>query len=287
MEQIIVQPTEAYELIDTGRGLRLERFGQHTVVRPEPTALWEPTTPDHPAWINPELYFDDDLPDRWRVQSDKLLAGWPVAFENVKLLVKPTPFRHLGVFPEQVANWDWMCERLGGATKARVLNLFGYTGGASIAAAKEGAVVTHVDAAGGTVRWASENARLSGLQDKGIQWIVDDATAFVRRESRRGRQYDFIVLDPPVFGRGNKGQVWRLEEDLSVLLKELSHILAAEPRGLILNFYATSLYPEAITRLAQSCLGSHFKHFTLSSLSLMESESRKPLQTGYCLRCWR
>lgn len=285
MEQILVRPSEAYELIDSGNGLRLERLGQHTIVRPEPTALWQPTTPNHPAWINPNLRFDNDAPDRWHTTSPDLLKGWPVLFEHVKLLVKPTPFRHLGVFPEQVANWEWIRAQLTGKKDQRVLNLFGYTGGASIAAAQASAAVTHVDAAPGTVRWASDNARLSHLGDKGIQWIVDDAASFVRREVRRNRTYDLIILDPPVFGRGNKGQVWRLEEDLGPLLEDVAQLFTKQPRGLVINFYATALYPEALARLAEDALKAVFTRFTLSSLSLQESESKKPLQTGYCLRC--
>lgn len=284
MNNIVIKPSEGYELLDSGNRLRLERFGTHTVVRPETAALWQPTNPQHPAWVNPDAHFVDDDRDRWRLRKPELADGWEVNFEKVRVLVKPTPFRHLGVFPEQADSWRWLRSKVQSAGgHPKVLNLFGYTGAASIVAAQAGALVTHVDASKGTVHWASENAKRSGVQD-GIRWIVDDVAKFVAREVRRGAKYDLIVMDPPVFGRGTKGEIWRLEEDLGPLLKSASQLLKPQPLGFLLNFYATALYPEAIARLAEQALGQAVGKLELSSLCLEESESKKLLQSGYCLR---
>jgi 23S rRNA (cytosine1962-C5)-methyltransferase len=285
MENILIQPSEAYELIDTGNGLRLERFGVHTVVRPDPSVLWEPTSPGHPAWINPDMQFDDMLEARWRFRKAEFAEGWEVAVAGVKAQIKPTPFRHMGIFPEQEATWQWLTKRIkqhGG--KTRVLNLFGYTGLSSIIAAKAGAQVTHVDAAKGTVFWASENARRSGLENQGIRWIVEDVLKFVQREVRRGAHYDIIVMDPPVFGRGSKGEIWRLEKDLRDLFDGVRALLGSKPTGVLLNFYATPVYPEAIARLMREVLSPVCGELELVSLCLVESESKKLLQTGYTVR---
>ncbi|HSI20829.1 MAG TPA: class I SAM-dependent methyltransferase [Verrucomicrobiae bacterium] len=285
MKPIIVQPSEAYELIDSGNGLRLERFGQHTIVRPDPSVLWQPTTPSHPAWINPDATFVDTEKERWRLRKPQLANGWEVSFEGgAKVLVRPTPFRHVGVFPEQEANWAWLRSKLKRADKPKVLNLFGYTGVASIIAAQAGALVTHVDSSKSTVFWASDNAKRSALGEKGIRWMVDDVQKFVKRELRRGATYDLIIMDPPVFGRGAKGEVWRLEEHLGPLLTDIASLLSPNPIGFCLNFYATSLYPEAVARLTQEALGDRTGDLGLYSLCLGESESGKALPTGYCVR---
>ncbi len=285
MNTLIVAPSEAYELIDSGNGLRLERFGQHTVVRPDPSVLWKPTTPSHPAWINPDLTFMDVDGERWRLRKPEYEKGWEVVFEGAKAMVKPTPFRHVGVFPEQAANWEWIkgsVRKVKGA-KPKVLNLFGYTGVSSIVAAKAGALVTHVDSSKGTVFWASDNAKRSGITE-GIRWIVDDVQKFVSRELRRGAKYDLIIMDPPVFGRGAKGEIWRIEDDLAQLLSDVRQLLSPEPIGLVLNFYATALYPEAIARLAEQAMQGMAGELRLYSLCLSESESGKLLQSGYTLR---
>jgi 23S rRNA (cytosine1962-C5)-methyltransferase len=260
MQNLIIPPTEGYELIDSGNGLRLERFGTRTVVRPDPSVLWAPTTPQHPAWINPDARFMDVDGDRWKLRKGELAEGWDIAFGRMKAHVKLTPFRHVGIFPEQAPNWDWIQERCKRAvrtgSKIKVLNLFGYTGMASIAAALSGAMVTHVDASKSSVYWASENAKASGLTDA-IRWIVEDVQKFVAREIRRGAKYDLIIMDPPVFGRGTKGEIWRLEQDLPGLLNQVSKLVSNEFSGFLLNTYATPLE---------------------------ESESKKLLQSGYAVR---
>jgi 23S rRNA (cytosine1962-C5)-methyltransferase len=285
MQHIIIPPSEGYELIDSGNGHRLERIGQVSCIRPEPNVLWEPFSSSHPAWANPDIKFIDKKDEPWQYRKDQFRGGWEVRFPGgIQLLVKPTPFRHLGVFPEQAANWQWIQDSVKKKPGARGLNLFGYTGGASIAAAKAGAVVTHVDASKGTVYWASENARRSACKEESIRWIVDDAMKFIRREQRRGHTYDLIIMDPPVFGRGTKGEIWRLEEDLGELLEVAAALLTKEPLGFLLNFYATSLYPESIARLVRDTVGDRFSHHDLLALCLQESESKKVLQSGFCVR---
>lgn len=284
MNTQLIKPSEAYELIDTGNGLRLERFGQHTVVRPDPNILWKPSNPQHPAWVNPDAHFVDTEKERWRLRKPELANGWEVTFCGAKVLVKPTAFRHVGVFPEQADNWEWLKSKITKAGgKPKVLNLFGYTGVASIVAARAGALVTHVDASKSTVYWASDNAKRSGVSD-GIRWIVDDVQKFVAREVRRGAKYDLIVMDPPVFGRGAKGEIWRLEEDLPELVAQVSHLLTDQPLGFLLNFYATAIYPQSVGRIAEQALGKHGKNLAIYSLNLEESDSGKSIQSGYSLR---
>lgn len=285
MVSIITPPTEGYELIDTGNGLRLERFGQHTVVRPDSSVLWKPTNPQHPAWINPDARFAEEAEGHWVLRKPGLREGWEARFGAARVLVKPTAFRHVGVFPEQAANWDWLEGRIQDTKKpVKVLNLFGYTGIASVVAAAAGAQVTHVDASKGTVFWASENARRSGLGEKGIRWIVDDVQKFVARELRRGTSYDLIIMDPPVFGRGSKGEIWRLEDNLAELLGAVQRLFTKEPLGFLLNFYATPLYPEALLRLVQDTVGTVVPGCALASLCVTESESKKPFQCGFSVR---
>jgi 23S rRNA (cytosine1962-C5)-methyltransferase len=280
MQATTILPTEGYELLDSGNGLRLERFGQHTVVRPDPSVLWDPASPKHPAWINPDAQFTDTENEKWRLRKPQLQDGWEVNLLDFRMLIKPTPFRHVGLFPEQAANWEWLQKVCRGG-KAKVLNLFGYTGAASIAAAKAGALVTHVDSSKGTVYWASENAKRSKVEN--IRWIVDDVQKFVAREVRRGAKYDVIILDPPVFGRGAKGEIWRLEEDLPELLMTLNQLLSEKPAGFLLNFYATTLYPESMLRLTEQALKGMIP-VELQSLCLQETESGKLLQSGYSVR---
>src|ERR1044072_3264915 len=176
MERLIAKNWQDYELLDAGDGFRLERFGPYTTVRPDNNVLWAKTQPDHPAWKQPDARFlNNDKGERWSLSSPALAEGWPLTWNNLTMSIKPTSFRHMGVFPEQAAHWQWLADEIRKADRPlKVLNLFAYTGASSIVAAQAGAQVTHVDASRGTVYWASENARLSGLQDKAIRWIVDD-----------------------------------------------------------------------------------------------------------------
>jgi 23S rRNA (cytosine1962-C5)-methyltransferase len=216
-----------YELIDSGSNYKLERYGKFVLSRPDPQALW-PT--DKKDWK-----FDAEFKDDW----NKTIEPWSIDFGGLKLQIKLSPFKHTGLFPEQIVNWQWM-EKLITESKqpVKVLNLFGYTGGASLICAKAGAEVTHVDASKSAITWANENASLSNLQDKPIRWILDDALEFVKKEIRRGNKYDAIVMDPPSFGRGAKGEVWKIEEGFLDLMDNCFKLLSDNPLFFVLNGYS-------------------------------------------------
>jgi 23S rRNA (cytosine1962-C5)-methyltransferase len=249
-----------YELLDSGNGLKLERFGSYRFVRPEVQALWKPALPAS-AWRDVHGVFQptsEESGGHWDLQK-KVAEKWKMSYAlttstgsvqrpgpspargrgGIEFWAMTTPGRHLGVFPEVAAHWDWFAGLIAGAGRpARVLNLFGYTGLATLAAAKAGATVTHVDASKKSVTWARDNQTLSGLDDKPIRWIVDDALKFVQREGRRGAKYDGIILDPPKFGRGPKGEVWEVYESLPELLAACRAVLSDQPLFLALTMYA-------------------------------------------------
>lgn len=233
-------PWPAYALLDSGAGEKLERFGHLTLVRPDPQALWRRRLAEA-DWRAADLVFvrESDRGGRWEGRArGEVERGWELAFETVRFLVRPTPFKHVGVFPEQAAHWTWVGEKLAAlGNGARVLNLFGYTGVASLLARAAGAEVTHVDASKTALAWARENAQLSGLGESGLRWILDDALGYARREVRRGARYHVILLDPPHYGRGPKGETWQFEEGLAPLL-EAARALLAERACLVLSSYA-------------------------------------------------
>ena len=240
-----------HALLDSGGGQKLERFGPHTVIRPEPQALWTPAL-DAAAWDAAAARFEghDDAAARWR-GGENLPDAWPMHYGDIRFEGRLTAFRHLGVFPEQAVHWDWIRGRLSGtgagdnagegARPPEVLNLFAYTGIASLVAARAGARVTHVDASRKAITWANRNQHLSGLDAAPIRWICDDALKFLRREARRGRRYDGIVLDPPKYGRGPKGEVWDLYANLPEVLDLCAALLAEDARFLVATVYAIRL----------------------------------------------
>jgi 23S rRNA (cytosine1962-C5)-methyltransferase len=286
METLVTENWPDYTLIDTGNRKRLEQFGGYFVVRSEPTALWEPTQPENPHWHQPDALFLGDKHQPWKFAQTLPVENWKITWESLAFKIKPSPFRHMGIFPEQAVQWQWIKQTIeeyrqkhGKAPK--VLNLFGYTGAASLVAAQAGAEVVHVDAAKNTVQFASENAQLNHL---GVRWIVDDALKFMYREARRGSTYNLIIMDPPVFGRGPKGEIWRLTEQLLSLAEATADLLSDKDAKLLLNFYATELYPEAVARTVASVLEPKIGSLTLASLCLREEISKKVFQTGYSLR---
>ncbi|MBV9789462.1 MAG: class I SAM-dependent methyltransferase [Chloroflexi bacterium] len=232
-----------YELRDSGAGKKLERFGPYHFVRPEPQAIWQPNLPRR-EWDKAEAAFRTDADadgGRWFFHKP-IDERWIMRYKGINFWVQPTPFRHLGVFPEQANHWDWMHTLIQAEQRpVKVLNLFGYTGLASLIAAHAGASVTHVDASKKGIAWARENQSLSKLDAAPIRWILDDALKFVRREVRRGAQYDGIVVDPPPFGRGPKGEIWRLEESLPELLGECRKLLSPSPLFVVLTAYAIKI----------------------------------------------
>jgi 23S rRNA (cytosine1962-C5)-methyltransferase len=237
-----------YRLLDSGHGRKLEQFGPHAFIRPEPQAMWSPRQDNWDAAGEFIPGSDEDGGGRWQLAADLPEQGWPVSWNEVSFTALPTPFRHLQFFPDMAPVWDWMRAQLDGMTEAETMNLFGYTGVGSLALSRHGRV-THVDASKKSVAQARENAALSGMEDKPIRWLVDDAAKFAAREVRRGNRYDGIILDPPKFGRGPKNETWRLEENLPALLADCRQLLDADSKFLFLTVYAVRMSSLALAGL--------------------------------------
>ena len=248
---LVAEPWDDWALIDCGNGQKLERYGPVTVARPEPQAMWAPARDD---W-DPDATFvpgsDEEGGGRW-IEHRPVPKQWPLVRGPVRFNASLTPFRHLGFFPDLAPQWDWMRER---ASDADILNLFGYTGVGTLLLSEAGARMVHVDASKKSVEGGKANAALSGLGERPIRWIVDDAGKFTAREVRRERRYDGILLDPPKFGRGPEGEVWRLEEDLAPLLTDCRQLLDADSRFLVLTVYAVRMSALAIGELVGQVLG--------------------------------
>lgn len=261
-----------YALLDSGSGRKMERYGEVTVVRPEPQCLWAPRAAD---WSGADAVFeatDDDEAGRWRVNT-RLEDTWPMRWGPVAFKARLTAFRHLGVFPEQAANWTWLEARLREAAPPRkILNLFGYTGVASLVAAAAGAEVTHVDASKKAVGWARENATIASLAQAPIRWICEDAKKWVAREQRRGAYYDGVILDPPKYGRGPAGEVWRLLEDLPDLIAGCAGLLSEDADFFLLNAYSERLSGLALAGLLASALEGRGGQVEWGELVLRERE---------------
>ena len=269
LKTIIAEPWADWGLIDSGNGRKLERYGPVKVVRPEPQAMWAPTADN---W-EPDATFvpgsDEEGGGRW-MQHRPVPAQWPLTRDGVRYHASLTPFRHLGFFPDMAPQWDWMRGRADGA---EVLNLFGYTGVGSLLLSEAGARLVHVDASKKSVDQGKENARLSSMEDRPIRWIVDDASKFTAREVRRGRRYDGVLLDPPKFGRGPTGEVWRLEENLAPLLADCRQLLDADSRFLVLTVYAVRMSALAIGELVTQVLSDLGGSVELGEMAVRE-ESR-------------
>jgi len=274
LETLIAEPWPDWGLIDCGNGQKLERYGDVRVVRPEPQAMWAPAEPD---W-DPDATFvpgsDEEGGGRW-VQHRPVPRLWELSRGKVRFAASLTPFRHLGFFPDMAPQWDWMRAEVeqGGSADAEVLNLFGYTGVGTLLLSDAGARMVHVDASKKSVEQGKDNARLSGMEDRPIRWIVDDAAKFTAREVRRGRRYDGILLDPPKFGRGPTGEVWRLEENLAPLLADCRKLLDENSRFLVLTVYAVRMSALAIGELVRQTLAPLGGTVTMGEMSVRE-ESR-------------
>jgi len=239
-----------YELIDTGGGEKLERWGKYILRRPDPQAIW-PIRDEDGRWARVDAHYHRSQSGggRWEFYR-KLPERWTVNYGELSFFVEPTGFKHTGLFPEQAVNWKWIIERIKSHSgPVRVLNLFAYTGGATVAAAYAGAEVCHVDAAKGMVTRAKENLAQSGLADKPVRLIVDDVVKFVEREKRRGRQYEAVIMDPPSYGRGPKGELWKIEDELFGLIELCKEILSSEPVFFLINSYTTGLSPTVIKNM--------------------------------------
>jgi 23S rRNA (cytosine1962-C5)-methyltransferase len=275
-----------YALIDSGDGRKLERYGPYRVVRPEPQCLWKPRL-DAEAWDKADAVFDptdEDEAGRWRF-SRPLAEAWGLGWGAVKFHGRFTAFRHLAFFPEQAANWAWLDQQIRAAARPmRVLNLFGYTGVASLVAAAAGASVTHVDASKKAIAWARENAALSGLEDRPIRWICEDARRYVQREARRGSQYDAIILDPPKYGRGPNGEVWRLFEDLPEILHLCISLLSENPALLLLNGYAERISGLSLGGLLADEMAERGGRIDWGELALMEEAGMRGVGLSFFAR---
>jgi 23S rRNA (cytosine1962-C5)-methyltransferase len=246
LDTLIGEPWADYGLVDSGHGKKLERYGRFRFVRPEPQAMWAPKSDDWQAHGEFVPGSDEDGGGRWEFREPVPREGWPLRWNEVQFTAQTTPFRHLGFFPDMAPVWSWMRERTAGLETPDCMNLFGYTGVGTLAMAASGAKMVHVDASKKSVEAAKANAKLSGMADAPVRWIVDDAAKFVAREVRRGRRYDGILLDPPKYGRGPEGEVWRLEEDLPKLIANCRQLLDAESRFLFLTVYAVRMSALAI-----------------------------------------
>lgn len=236
-----------YELLDTSDGERLERWGKYILVRPDPQIIWHGAA-SHPLWKKSDAVYRRSSAGGGAWKQNRLPEQWKIGYGDLTFLIKPMGFKHTGLFPEQAANWDWFSEKIRKAGRPiKVLNLFAYTGGATVAAAKAGAAVVHVDAAKGMVAQAKENARLSGLSDAPIRYIVDDCKKFVEREIKRGNFYDAVIMDPPSYGRGPSGEVWKIEDCVDELVELASRLLSKEPLFFLINSYTTGLSPLAMS----------------------------------------
>lgn len=281
-------PWDDYELIDSGNGAKLERFGSYTLVRPETQAIWPPNLSER-EWQRADASFEktrggEEGAGTWQFRRP-LPEQWRMHHDNLRFWARLTPFRHTGVFPEHSAHWPWLDSQLRRLSAPTVLVLFGYTGLSSLYAARAGARVTHVDASKPAIRWAQDNQHESGLHDMPIRWLVDDVGKFVARELRRGNRYDLILMDPPVFGRGPKGEIWRLNEQLPGLVQQCVALLSEQPLGMLISAYATNMSALSIQNVLIAETSSLQGSTSAGELVLRESGSGRMLPAAL-YACW-
>lgn len=246
-----------YEVIDTSKGEKLERWGEYRLVRPDPQVIWD-TKRNEKEWRRKNGHYHRSKKGGGEWEFFDLPKKWKIHYRDLTFWLQPFSFKHTGLFPEQAVNWDWFSsiikKKVEKGKEVKVLNLFAYTGGATLAAAAAGAKVTHVDASKGMVNWAKENAAASGLSDAPIRWLVDDCVKFVEREIRRGNHYDAIIMDPPSYGRGPKGEIWKIEESIYPFLQLCTNILTEKPLFFLVNSYTTGLQPAVLTYMMSTVL---------------------------------
>lgn len=277
-----------YEVIDCSKGEKLERWGDYLLVRPDPQVIWD-TPKKETGWHKMNGHYHRSSKGGGEWEFFQLPKEWTIQYSlpiNKKLTfhLKPFSFKHTGLFPEQAANWNWFSQLIADAVskgrQVKVLNLFAYTGGATLAAAAAGASVTHVDASKGMVTWAKENAISSGLKDAPIRWLVDDCVKFVEREIRRGNHYDAIIMDPPSYGRGPKGEIWKIEESVYPLIQLCSQILTDNPLFFLINSYTTGLQPAVLSYMISTVFGTANGTVTASEIGLPVSSNGLVLPCG-------
>lgn len=296
MDYSIVSTTASddYELLDSGDGEKLERYGKILITRPDPQALWKKRLPEA-TWNKADAYFNrEKTMTKGGLASGKDTAWktrfvvperWDIAFAGLRMYIKLSPFKHTGLFPEQAQNWQWMREKIKKAGRTvQVLNLFGYTGGASLAAAQAGAEVCHVDGSKTAIGWGRDNAAASDLAAKPIRWILDDAVEFVKREIKRGRKYDGIIMDPPAFGHGPNGEVWKIEEHFPMLLDLCKKILSDKPLFVLINGYASGYSALAYKNNLADVVEGLGGEIEVGELTIQESKSDRLLPCGIFAR---
>lgn len=243
-----------YQILDTSSGERLEKWGKYILIRPDPQVIWN-TPRTIKEWRQKNGHYHRSSKGGGQWEFFDLPKQWSIQYKSLTFHLKPFHFKHTGLFPEQAVNWDWITEKIQGAAReVKVLNLFAYTGGATLAAAAAKASVTHVDASKGMVGWAKENAVSSGLERAPIRWLVDDCLKFVEREIRRGNHYDAIIMDPPSYGRGPKGEIWKLEDCIYPLIQQCARLLNSHPLFFLINSYTTGLAPSVLTYMLSTAL---------------------------------
>lgn len=269
-----------YEVIDCSKGEKLERWGDYILVRPDPQVIWD-TPKKEKGWHKMNGHYHRSAKGGGEWEFFDLPEQWTIRYGSLTFNLKPFSFKHTGLFPEQAANWDWFSEKIQHAGHSvKVLNLFAYTGGATLAAAAAGASVTHVDASKGMVTWAKENAISSGLKDAPIRWIVDDCVKFVEREIRRGNHYDAIIMDPPSYGRGPKGEIWKIEDAIYPLIELCGQLLVDEPLFFLINSYTTGLQPAVLSYMMHTVLKKYHGKITSEEIGLPVSSNGLVLPCG-------
>lgn len=276
-----------YQLLDSGAGFRLEQWGPYQLAKPDPQAIWLPTLPEN-VWQKADAEYKNKDWNKHRLVPE----SWTVSWQDLKLLARLTPFKHTGIFPEQASNWEWISEKLkvksdppaGEAGKLKVLNLFGYTGAASIVLAKQGAFVTHVDASKPALTWAKENQKLNNLPEDSIRWILDDAAKFVKREIKRGQTYDAILMDPPAFGHSPQGKTWKFAEDFPKLLADCKNLMSEDFRFFLINAYATNTSSIALQNIFEDIVRPTATAKIDCGELCLQQKSGRLLSTGITLR---
>lgn len=285
LEIIKTSSSKDYELLDSGEGEKLERYGKYTFRRPDPQALWAKNL-SLKQWNEAHFSFRRDGKKGDWIVTEGVEERWQIDFGTLKFWIRPTAFKHTGLFPEQLSNWEWMQKVIKGSEKKeiKVLNLFGYTGGATLACAQAGASVVHVDGSKVAIGWGKDNAEISGLSEKPIRWILDDAREFVRREIKRGNTYDGILLDPPAFGHGPNKELWKIEQHLPELLKMCGEILSDDPLFFLINGYASGYSAIAYENNLMPMLSKFGGVFEKGELTLEESQTQRLLPCGIFAR---
>ena len=269
-----------YEVLDTSTSEKLERWKDYLLIRPDPQVLWK-TPKDNPGWKKPNGHYHRSSKGGGEWEFFSLPQQWQINYGELTFNLKPFSFKHTGIFPEQAVNWDWFSKKIEKANRPiKVLNLFAYTGGATLAAAHADATVTHVDASKGMVSWAKENAEASGLGQSPIRWIVDDCIKFVEREIRRGNRYDGIIMDPPSYGRGPKGEIWKIEDSIYDFIKLCANLLSDDPLFFLVNSYTTGLAPAVLTYMLATELKPWKGNVESQEIGLPVTESGLVLPCG-------